>query len=53
MAETEEPLKNTINVLPKEEKEIGQNINETKTKDTTLFKQNYCVNRLKVEDYIF
>lgn len=51
--ETEDVLKNTTNVFQKEEKDISQNINETQTKYTTLFRQKYSANGLKIEDYIF
>lgn len=50
IAETDGNLKNTVYILLKEGKEIGQKINEAKIKYIILIKQNHRTNLLKVED---
>jgi hypothetical protein len=53
LAETNNDLKNTTDILLKEGKKIGLKVNETKKKFMKVSRQNHRSNFLKVNEYIF
>jgi len=53
LAETDNDLKNTANILLKKGEKIDLKINETKTKYMIISRQNHRTDFLKVNDYKF
>jgi len=53
LAETDDELKKTADILMKEGKKIGLKINETKTKYMIVSRQNHRTDSLKVNDHTF